>query len=367
MSAAYEGGVLQASYEYDAYGQQKSKTQGGAAIHLIHDPFGRLIAEHDGATGAALREYLYLGLMPIAMIDHSTGVPVTYYIHTDQVMQPQKMTDASGTVVWDRVATPFGVEVMASGSLTQGLRFPGQLEDSETSLFQNWNRDYDPLLGRYVQSDPIGLLGGINTYAYVNGNALNRADQHGLLDVFIGGALDRSVTGNVKTYAGKFGEAFPDRKSVYFGHLQHDEIMAAILDALEENPCEPINLIGHSFGGAAAGRIAKKLSKNGITADTVITIDPVGRFRRNGPTNANRWVNVNARDGRFSGFSGDLWAQLGGKWGDSPRGVADRYYRAPFDHEDFGKLFHHKPGGGTSALEELLKSMGSCVCEANGQ
>ena len=180
MVAAYEGGVLQASYDYDAYGQQKSKTQGGSGVHLIHDPFGRLIAEHDGATGAALREYLYLGLMPIAMVDHSGASPVTYYIHTDQVMQPQKMTDATGTVVWDRVATPFGVEVMASGSLTQGLRFPGQLHDSETALNQNWHREYNPMLGRYVQSDPIGLLGGINTYGYVAGNPLKYVDHKGL-------------------------------------------------------------------------------------------------------------------------------------------------------------------------------------------
>ena len=97
--------------------------------------------------------------------------PTCYYIHTDQVMQPQKMTDASGTVVWDRVATPFGVEVSATGALTQALRFAGQLHDSETSLNQNWYRDYDPYLGRYVQSDPIGLMGGINTYAYVSGES----------------------------------------------------------------------------------------------------------------------------------------------------------------------------------------------------
>ena len=65
---------------------------------------------------------------------------------------------------------------MASGSLTQDVRFPGQLEDSETSLTQNWNRDYDPYLGRYVQSDPIGLMGGINMYGYAHGNSLTYFD-----------------------------------------------------------------------------------------------------------------------------------------------------------------------------------------------
>ena len=176
---AQENGTTVASFTYDPFEQRVSKAAGGAAIHFIHDQFGRLLAEHDGATGAALREYVYLGLMPVLMVDHSSGTPIPYWIHTDQVMQPVKMTDGSGTVVWDRVATPFGVEVQTTGALTQRVRFPGQVEDLETAFHQNWHRDYDPTLGRYVQSDPIGLMGGINTYAYVEGNPLIYTDPTG--------------------------------------------------------------------------------------------------------------------------------------------------------------------------------------------
>ena len=71
---------------------------------------------------------------------------------------------------------------MVTGALTQPLKFPGQFEDAETALFQNWHRDYDASLGRYVQSDPIGLIGGVNTYAYASGNSLMRIDQKGLKD-----------------------------------------------------------------------------------------------------------------------------------------------------------------------------------------
>jgi len=61
------------------------------------------------------------------------------------------------------------------------LRFPGQYYDAETGLNQNYFRDYDPIVGRYVESDPIGLRGGVNTYAYVRNNRLSLSDRYGLL------------------------------------------------------------------------------------------------------------------------------------------------------------------------------------------
>jgi RHS repeat-associated protein len=60
------------------------------------------------------------------------------------------------------------------------LRFPGQYYDAKTGLFYNYFRDYEPQTGRYIESDPIGLEGGVSTYGYVGSRPLWAFDPHGL-------------------------------------------------------------------------------------------------------------------------------------------------------------------------------------------
>ncbi len=79
---------------------------------------------------------------------------------------------------WQWNSDPFGNGDALGGPYD--LRFPGQYFDQATKLHYNYFRDYDPRLGRYIESDPIGLAGGINTYAYVGGNPVNLTDPLGL-------------------------------------------------------------------------------------------------------------------------------------------------------------------------------------------
>ncbi len=167
------------SYLTNAFRQRVQKVVGATTTQFVHDEAGHLIAESD-ASGTVQREYLWLDDMPVAMVD-STGVsPVLYYIHTDQLGTPQKITDGSMNVVWDGVFDPFGNPTTGASLSLTNLRFPGQYADGESGLSQNWHRDYDPATGRYIQSDPIGLSSGINTYTYVQGNPLRYPDETGL-------------------------------------------------------------------------------------------------------------------------------------------------------------------------------------------
>jgi len=121
-----------------------------------------------------------------------------YYIHTDHLGTPRLVTDQTQTVVWRWISDPFGETAPSQDPDGDGtpfvldLRFPGQHYDAETGRHYNYFRDYDPATGRYVQSDPIGLVGGLNTYLYANGNPVRYADPEGLaafLPAAVGGYL----------------------------------------------------------------------------------------------------------------------------------------------------------------------------------
>lgn len=129
-----------------------------------------------------------------------------YYLHADHLGRPQFATDPTGAVVWDmgEGVTPFGDSVNLAGAFAQQLMFPGQYADLETggegdvvTLSHNWHRTYDPTLGRYLQSDPIGLAGGLNRYAYVGGNPISLIDPMGLAEAIPFDVLTSSISQEV--------------------------------------------------------------------------------------------------------------------------------------------------------------------------
>jgi RHS repeat-associated protein len=107
--------------------------------------------------------------------------------HTDHLNTPRLVADSTGTTVWrwDQ-AEPFGNNPANDDpdgnqvAFDLPLRLPGQYLDKETGLYQNARRDYSPGDGRYVESDPIGLYGGVQTYGYAENQPVRLIDPLGL-------------------------------------------------------------------------------------------------------------------------------------------------------------------------------------------
>lgn len=146
--------------------------------HFFYDLKGKLIAEAND-QGEITREYFWLGDMPLALQEDGQ----LFKYHVDHLNTPQALTDSEQRIVWAANYLPFGKASEIIASVRQPLRFPGQYHDAETGLHYNWHRYYEPATGRYLQSDPIGLEGGINTYGYALQNPILYTDPLGLKTV----------------------------------------------------------------------------------------------------------------------------------------------------------------------------------------
>ena len=187
MSSSTRLGVT-VKYSYNGLGQRVAKVgagiSSGANIYM-YDDAGHIVGEYD-ATGSPLQETIFLDDLPVALMK-STSLADLYYIYADHSNTPRVITTSTDKSIvwrWD-VSDPFGTirpdeSPTGKSAFVYNPRFPGQLFDSEKGSFYNYFRDYDPQTGRYLQSDPIGLQGGINTYGYVDGNPTADTDPTGL-------------------------------------------------------------------------------------------------------------------------------------------------------------------------------------------
>lgn len=231
LKVTFEKVPTEIFYTYNASGQRVSKTVDGGITFFIYQLDGSLLAELD-VNGNTVVDYIYLEGKPIAQVrPQSSGADDTAYIHADHIGAPKAATNQSGEVIWQVKTTPFGEVYSEAGTLAQNQRFPGQYADQESGYAYNYFRDYDSSIGRYIQSDPIGLRGGLNTYGYVGGDPINYSDPTGLLAVS-GFACGSAVAGGYglgKQYNEKFNDVATANKKLLD---QYNELLQDIDDRL---------------------------------------------------------------------------------------------------------------------------------------
>jgi alpha/beta hydrolase fold len=171
------------------------------------------------------------------------------------------------------------------------------------------------------------------------------------VNIFIGGALDRDgfqpVRGSDALKRDVYGTNY------YATHTQGDQVSAFIRNL---PPNTSVNVIGHSWGGDTAAKIA---TENSSRISVLVTVDPVslpisrpdfGTVR----SSVGAWININATNNpnRPNG-GGNFWAGIGGAWDDSPHSFSDLFVSAPYNHGDFNAMMHY-PFAGSRNVNELL-------------
>lgn len=186
MAAYRVGGRDVATYAHNARGERvrKQLPKAGTETLFVYAEGGQLLGEYD-ADGNLLQEYAWLDALPVAVLKKAGLHP----IEPDHLGTPRRAIAPEldrAVWAWDLQGPAFGTHPANDDPDADGqpfplnLRFPGQYLDAESNLHYNYFRDYDPATGRYVESDPVGLEGGIATYSYVTSQPLDFADADGL-------------------------------------------------------------------------------------------------------------------------------------------------------------------------------------------
>jgi RHS repeat-associated protein len=193
MHAVRHDGVVAMRYLYNAMGERVHRAGSGIAVATLYDEDGKWIGDYD-ANGQPIQQVVWLDDLPVGLLVGAGANQKLYYIEADALGTPRVVIDPTRNVAvwkWNLANEAFGdsapnQDVDGDGTaFVFDMRFPGQRYDSATGLNYNYFRDYDPGTGRYAQSDPIGLDGGMSTYGYVNGSPLVYSDPEGMFAALV--------------------------------------------------------------------------------------------------------------------------------------------------------------------------------------
>lgn len=186
MAEVERDNVIAMQYAHNGKGEQVRRNLGASNAYVLYDETGQWLGEYDNA-GMPIQQVVWLDILPVGVIANSQ----LHYVEADHIGTPRAVVDPQRDVAvwtWDLASEAFGNSAPNQNpdadafQYVLDMRFPGQRYDHASGLNYNYWRDgYEAATGRYTQSDPIGLKGGIITYSYAGLSPLRQIDAKGLL------------------------------------------------------------------------------------------------------------------------------------------------------------------------------------------
>jgi len=170
-------GSASASFSYDALGRRTDRTVGAVSTGYLYD--GANAVQELSSSGVKADLLIGLGIDEVLARTDSIG---TMSLLSDALGSTQALADATGAIQSRFTYEPYGQTMPSGAASDNSVQYTGR-ENDDTGLYYYRARYYDPAKGRFTQTDPIGLAGGINTFAYVGGNPVSYKDPRGLKTV----------------------------------------------------------------------------------------------------------------------------------------------------------------------------------------
>ncbi len=222
-------GLVIATYLYDAMNSRVRKTisNGGLAGNIPNETTDNLwqgwqtVEERDpfggtGSTDTSIKQYIWgsyidecIQLTTYTILGTQSLAAGAYYLLQDLLFRAVALTNSTGGIVEAYDTDAYGNTLIFTGPGADGIWFAnddvqsgyganeiiycGYRYDPETELYYVRNRTYRPTLGRWIQRDPIGYVGGVNLYEYVESNPVNAVDPWGKIAVPLPKSIPEAV------------------------------------------------------------------------------------------------------------------------------------------------------------------------------